>query len=305
MRQVTAPQRGKMGLGRAARRLHAWASRIRPLRSGTGSFAALGVFAVFIGAGVVQGGKAPLVVGVASSAIGLATDNISITGQVETAEYEVLAALGATSVSTLVAFDTRAARERLKALPWVRDAAIRKLYPGKLDVILVEKTAAAVWQYDDNLTVIDKSGALIDKFGISDLLNDRFSHLPHLVGDGAAAQAGSILPLVAPHPQIAGRVQAFLRVADRRWDLLLSAPGNVSVRVMLPQNGVEQAIERFAQLQAELQVLDRQINSVDLRLADRVVLSLDEEAVEARNTLVAARKKAVRKLVLQAKERTI
>ena len=294
-----------MQLGRAARRIHAWASRMRPVRAGVGSVAALGVLTFFIGAGVVQGGKGHHFVGAASAVVGLSTSDISITGQVETAEHEVLAALGADRITTLVAYDTGAARERLAALPWVKDAAVRKLYPGRLEVILVEKAAAAVWQHNDKLMVVDSSGALIDRFGISDLLNDRFSHLPHLVGDGAAAKAGSILSLVAPHPQIAGRVQAFLRVADRRWDLLLSGPNRTSVRVMLPEAVPAVALERLAALQSQKQVLERQITGIDMRLADRIVLALELEAVAERDAQVAARNKATRQLVREAAKRAI
>ncbi|CAG0911755.1 unnamed protein product, partial [Cyprideis torosa] len=137
-----------------------------------------------------------------AATLGLQATDIVITGQVETSEQDVFTALGIGG--SIVGFSAEDARERLLALPWVKNVAIRKIYPGKLTVALAEKRAMAVWQHNDRLTVVEKTGAPIAKFGIADLLNNRFSDLPHLVGDGAAERASEILPLAAQYPSIAG-----------------------------------------------------------------------------------------------------
>ena len=236
-------------------------------------------------------GNGPAVVSSAAATVGLRATGIVITGQVETSEQQIFEALSLGAGHSLVGFDANDARTRVLALPWVKDVAIRKLYPGKLTVALAEKRAMAVWQHNDRLTVVEKTGAPIAKFGIADLINNRFAHLPHLVGEGAAESANEILPLAAEYPAIAGRAAAYIHVARRRWDIELAN----GIRIKLPEYGMARALAHVAQLESEERLLEREINVVDLRLSDRVVLRLDAAAAKTRIELVTARLKAMKK----------
>ncbi len=261
-------------------------------RTGPGTSLAVGfIVAGWFYGSVVAGTASTLVSGIGAS-VGLQAEDIVLTGQVETSEQDLITALGLFDRNSLLGFDAADARARLMALPWVKDVAIRKLYPGKLTVALAEKRAAAVWQHNDRLTVVEQSGKLIAKFGIADLLNNRFAHLPHLVGEGASQSASKILPLVADYPELAGRVASYSRVADRRWDLELAN----GMLVKLPESGMQQSLTQLAQLATDDRLLERQINVIDMRLKDRIVLRLQEDAAKARATLVKARLKAMKKV---------
>ncbi len=261
-------------------------------RTGPGTSLALGfIIAGWFYGSVVAGTASTLVSGIGAS-VGLQAEDIVLTGQVETSEQDLIAALGLLDKNSLLGFDAAGARERLMALPWVKDVAIRKLYPGKLTVALAEKRAAAVWQHNDRLTVVEQSGKLIAKFGIADLLNNRFAHLPHLIGEGASQSASEILPLVATHPELVGRVASYSRVADRRWDLELAN----GMMIKLPETGIEQSLIQLAKLTTDDRLLERQIDVIDMRLTDRVVLRLQEEAAKVRASLVKDRLKAMKKV---------
>lgn len=257
---------------------------------GTGLALAFVVSGWFYGS-VVAGTASTLVSGIGAS-VGLEARDIVLTGQVETREQDLIAALRIGGKGSLLGFDAAGARERLMALPWIKDVAIRKLYPGKLTVALAEKRAAAVWQHNDRLTVVEQSGELIAKFGITDLLNNRFSHLPHLVGEGASQSASEILPLVAQYPQLVGQIASYSRVADRRWDLELVN----AMLVKLPEAGLEQSLARLAAMASENRLLERQVSVVDMRLSDRVVFRLLPEAAQQRASLVKDRLKAMKKM---------
>ena len=260
-------------------------------RSGIGSTLALAFIASGWFYGAVVAGSAPSVITGAASTVGLKTTDIVLTGQVETTEQQIFDALGLNSTRSLFGFDAGDARERILALPWVKDVAIRKLYPGKLTVALAEKRAVAVWQHNDRLTVVEQSGKPITRFGIADLISNRFAYLPHLVGQGAPEAASQILPLVARHPLIAGQVASYVRVADRRWDLELAN----GMRVKLPEYQAEARLEALAKMAGEDRLLEREISVVDMRLADRVTLRLLPAAAKTRHELVAARLKAMKK----------
>ena len=242
--------------------------------------------------GSVQAGTASALVSGIGSSVGLKATDVVLTGQVETAEQELVAALKLDQQGSLLGFDAALARQRLKELPWVKDVAIRKLYPGKITVAVAEKRAAAVWQHQDRLTVVEQTGKPIAKFGIADILNNRFSHLPHLVGKGASQSASEILPLVARHPNLAGRVKAYTRIADRRWDLQMAN----GILVKLPETNFDASLERLSALTESERLLERQISVVDMRLHDKLVLRLQPEAAEMRATFVKDRLKAMKKV---------
>jgi len=272
-----------------ARALVRLADTMPRLRHGSGHALALGFVTLGWFYGAVVGGSAPAFVSGTAATFGLKATDIVITGQVETSEQDVFSALGVSG--SIVGFSADDARERLLALPWVKNVAIRKIYPGKLTVALAEKRAMAVWQHKDRLTVVEKTGKPIAKFGISDLLNNRFSHLPHLVGDGAAERASEILPLASRYPAIAGRVKSYVHIAGRRWDLQLAN----GVRIKLPETKVDDALAHVAELENEDRLLEREVTVVDMRLPDRITLRLEEAAAKTRSELVSARLKAMKK----------
>src|SRR5690606_32225939 len=67
---------------------------------------------------------------------GFGIDEISITGQSLTSESTIRAALGLQAGTSTVSFDADAALARVKAIPSVKTAAIRKKYPGELIVTI-------------------------------------------------------------------------------------------------------------------------------------------------------------------------
>ncbi len=273
------------------RRFERFVLLARPLPSGAGSALAILFLCGGLLAGAFSGGHGPVVVSGAAKAVGLKATDIVISGQSETREADVFDALALGKTRSLVGFDVEDARKRVLELPWVNHVEIRKFYPGKLLVELQEKNAFAVWQQDSNLFVVEKNGKLITKFGIADLIDNRFAHLPHLVGKGAAESATDILPLVARYPKVAAKAKAYIRVADRRWDIAFSE----GLTAQLPEYGIGNALARLARMDDTQDVLARQISNIDLRLKDRVTFRLQPEAAEERAKLVAARLKAMKK----------
>lgn len=263
----------------------------RPMRRGSGSALALGFLLSGIIYGAVTGGHGPAMVSGVAGSVGLAATDIVISGQIETSEQDVFDAIALTPKHSLLGFDANSARDRIAALPWVDDVTVRKLYPGQLLIELREKRAFAVWQKDEHLSVVRENGELISRFGIADLLNNRFSHLPHLVGEGAADAAPEILPLASQHPSIAGRVKSYSRVGQRRWDINLDG----GLVIKLPEKGADDALKILASLQEEKRVLDRQLNVIDLRIAGRVAFRLDPDAAAERAKFVKSRAKAMKK----------
>jgi cell division protein FtsQ len=64
---------------------------------------------------------------------------------------------------TLPELDLRAVHERILSHPWIREAQIRKSYPDKLEVRVVERRPFAVVQADSGDILVDETGRILGK----------------------------------------------------------------------------------------------------------------------------------------------
>jgi len=201
---------------------------------------------------------------VAVSAIcGLVVADIEVEGRETTDAATIMAALDAARGTPILAVSPRRAKEQLESLPWVRSATIERRLPGTLFVRLVERRPLAVWQYGGKQELIDRDGEVIP---VSDL--SPFARLPTIVGEDAAPHAAQLIDMLAGEPELAARVTAAIRVGDRRWNLRLDNMTDV----LLPEEDPAGAWSRLAQLERTSSLLKRDVQTVDLRLPDRLVL---------------------------------
>jgi cell division protein FtsQ len=111
--------------------------------------------------------------------------------------------------------------------------------------------------------LIDRAGQLVANQNVAE-----FRQLPLVVGPGAPADAAALLDALTDRPELQKRVIAAVRVGERRWNLRL----NNGADVLLPEGHAVIALDRLMQLQQSNALLDRPLATIDLRLADRLVL---------------------------------
>jgi cell division protein FtsQ len=201
----------------------------------------------------------------ASADIGLKVADIRVEGRETTDRETILTALGAGLGTPILAVDPVRARQQLEALPWVRSAAIERRLPDTLIVRLVERKPLALWQHNGKLDLIDRTGSIIPVARL-----DRFAKLPMVVGDAAAGHAAELLAMLATEPDLATRVTAAVRVADRRWNLQIDN----AIDVLLPADQAAGAWAELARVERSSAILKRDVRAIDLRLPDRLVVRL-------------------------------
>ena len=101
-----------------------------------------------------------------------------------------------------------------------------------------------------------------------------FATLPLVVGSGAPEFAAALLDQLAAQPLLRARVVAAIRVGERRWNLRL----NNGADVLLPEGAEAAAMSRLLELQASQSLLDRPLQTLDLRLPDRMVVRAQPDA---------------------------
>jgi cell division protein FtsQ len=240
-----------------------------------------------VGFGVVRGGHGPEMMksltdlcDSAANAAGFRITTLSLAGKQQLTREQILAAAGITPNTSLLFLDAGSARARLKSNPWIAEATVLKLYPGRLHIAITERHAFALWQLDGKVSVIADDGTVLDR-----TLSGRFAHLPLVVGAGAATRAKEFLALLNRTPAIGKRTRAAVLVAERRWNLVLDN----GIDVRLPEHNADQALQTLAKFDAEKNLLSRDITAIDLRLPDRLTVRLADDAYAVRQEALKAK----------------
>lgn len=201
---------------------------------------------------------------------GFGVEEITLTGQKELDERDMLRAAGVSETDSLPFLDPAQTRERLMALPLVREAEVSKLYPDRLVITVKERTPFAIWQTQGKLVVVAQDGTVID-----DRLEPNFIELPFVVGDKANLKVESYARLLAIAKELRVPVRAGVLMGGRRWTLRLEN----GMDVLLPEIGAAEAMTRLAQLDRENRLLQKDIVAVDMRIEGRVTARLTPEAL--------------------------
>jgi len=205
----------------------------------------------------------------ATAALGFTIKQVTITGRDKADASDITAALDARRGMAILDFDTKAARERLEKLGWVDKARVSRFLPDRIHVAIDERAPYALWQTKGKVVIVDKEGVVLAGLRLRDHL-----HLPLVVGRGAGAAAKALMDQLKAHEEIAQRVRASVRIADRRWTLKLDG----GLDVLLPEKKVAEALSRLDAMDRQMQLLSRALVAVDLRLHDRVTLRQGDDA---------------------------
>jgi cell division protein FtsQ len=249
----------------AARRLRA--SRVAPLLACAALVAVLALGLSPLGQPYLQRAVDTALRGTA--VIGLAVADIEVEGRETTDRDTILEALGAGIGTPILAVSPNRAKEQLEKLPWVRSAVIERRLPDTIYVRLVERKPLALWQHGGKIELVDRDG---DVIAVTRL--DEFARLQMVVGEDAAGHAKELVDMLAKEPDLAARVGAAVWVGGRRWNLRVDN----AIDVLLPAEDAAAAWAELARLDRSEQLLERDVEAVDLRLPDRIVLRVGPDA---------------------------
>jgi cell division protein FtsQ len=216
-----------------------------------------------------------------ANSAGFRITSVAINGRKQLSQDEVLGIGGVNGRSSLWFLDAATVRDKLKANPWIAEATVLKLYPGQLQIDIVERSPFALWQQDGRLSVISDDGAVLEPY-----VAHRFLSLPLVVGKGAETRARDFLALLARYPQVRSITKAAIFVGERRWNLRLKD----GLDIRLPENDVGNALAALSKLDKEDRLFSRDIVAVDMRLPDRLTVQLSEDAAKAREELFKDKK---------------
>lgn len=231
--------------------------------------------------GAVRGGQYDALVAahgapleIAARTIGFDIKAVSISGLKELSQTQVLDLAGIGPKNSLAFLSVRDVRARLMQSPFIQDASVRKLFPSQLELKITEREPFALWQKDGKIVVIARDGTVLDPAD-----PEQFGNLPFVVGEDANLHAEDYAALVDSFGDLRGQVKAGVFVAGRRWNLRLAS----GLDIKLPNEQPLKAVQKIIELNRLARILDKDINSIDLRQPGRIVARLTMEAADARS----------------------
>lgn len=219
-----------------------------------------------------------------SAALGMKLKALTVEGRNMTSRDDLLAAIDVERGSPIMSINVAQARAAIEALPWVKTAKVERRLPDSVHIMIEERTPYALWQRDGRYTLVDRDGKSIVDVPTAD------QSLPLIVGPDAPAHAAALFEALGTQTELAARVRAAVRVGERRWNIYLdSFEGGIAVR--LPEEDMAGAWTRLATLERDHKILERDLDFIDMRLDDRLVVRIHKDAA-AEAATSATKKKA-------------
>jgi cell division protein FtsQ len=210
------------------------------------------------------------------SAEALTIERITVTGNARLSKGEVVALLDGIRGQHMLATSLEPWRLKLKESPWVADAALRRVLPGRIDVAILERVPIGIGRIGDDLYLVDREGTIIDAYGpnYADLDLPVISGLAAAPRDGGslvdadrAALAARLLEGLVRRRDLAARISE-IDVTDVRDAVVMLEDDTTVLRV-----GDEQFLKRlesYVELAPALRERVPDMDYVDLRFDDRV-----------------------------------
>jgi len=204
--------------------------------------------------------------------VGLRITHVEFLGAQATDQALLAQAVGVHPGDPTLGFSLAAVQQRVEQLGPVQSVTVQREFPGTLIVTIAERAAYAIWQTGGGAAptkflLIDKAGDVIADQDAA-AARRREPGLMLLVGPDAPQNAQTLMTELKASPGVLAHVAAAERVDGLRWNFILK---NQTV-VKLPGVGEADAIAQLGALQASMQLLDRPVEVIDLRIPGKLVV---------------------------------
>lgn len=224
------------------------------------------VFFVILTVGVYRsqlGEKAIETFSTVTSSLGFVLDSVLISGASRVTKADILNATQLQHGTNIFYIDQLALTNKILQLSWVSSVYVRRRLPSTIELIVQEHEPLALWHNEGKVYLISKRGEII-----SDVDIKQFRHLPSVVGKKAMERARHLLSVLSDYKDLYLRFKYAIFVGERRWDLIFEN----GVVAKLPADKFEDSINYLKSLQENRKILDRNVEIVDLRFDNKLIL---------------------------------
>ena len=152
----------------------------------------------------------------ASVSTGMTASKLVLTGNDHLKVLDVEVELAGMLGKPMLSLDPDEVSTALLKNRWIEASQVRKVYPDTLVVNLVEREPVALWKSEGRLYLISRDGIAIDQASRPNMRCCRKWWVAAL-----NKVAAEFLSTMALYPELSARSRAYVRVAERRWNVVL------------------------------------------------------------------------------------
>jgi cell division protein FtsQ len=243
------------------------------------------------------------------------SDNITVSGMNNVARSQILDVMASDIDRNIFFVSLEQRKKQLEQIPWVQSAAVMRLLPNRLKIVVTERTPVAFVEVNSHIQMIDANGVIMEL----PANQSRYS-FPVIIG----VSDNDPLSVRAARMKIYSRFMRELDAGGARYsadisDVDLSDPDDVRATVTDPHGAVlvhlgsSNFLEHFQVCVTHVQEWRSQfqkLQSVDLRYDHQVIVNPDsagekaKPVVQAKNESAPAVKPAQKKTPGKAKKHT-
>lgn len=202
---------------------------------------------------------------------GWGLDDVTLEGREKTSKDDVLHVIGLKRGDNILEIDLKAVCEKVKTLPWVKEASVsRRYFPNVIHISIREKKVKSIWQYQNEFYPIDEDGKIIETEYVLQ------KNILQIVGQGAPEHINSLLKIIENDKELFARVKVANFISERRWNLIFDDVLN-GITVKLPEDDVADAWKKLVKLDKTRGILKRKLTFIDLRLKNKVIVKISNK----------------------------
>ena len=206
-----------------------------------------------------------------TATVGWGLDDVTLEGRNKTSKDDVLRVIGLKRGDNILEIDLNAVCEKVKTLPWVRDASVsRRYFPNIIHISIREKKVKSIWQYKNEFYPIDEDGKIIETEYVLQ------KNILQIVGEDAPEHINALLKIIEKDKDLFSRVKVANFISKRRWNLTFDDVLS-GITVKLPEDDVEEAWKKLVKLDKTRGILKRKLTFIDLRLKNKVIVKISNK----------------------------
>ncbi len=173
----------------------------------------------------------------------------------------------------LLLLDKQILQNEIEQVPWVKRANIKKIFPNKIQVQVIENDPYAIFLNEGVPFLIDLDGTIITQ--ISDQSID--TSMIQILGEKANENLESLIKSINIHfPELLNDIKSLEYIELRRWNMKLRR----DLKIKFPDENIDQSIINLKRLFVEQNVSESNIIEIDLRIHGRASVKVLEGKVK-------------------------
>ena len=173
----------------------------------------------------------------------------------------------------LLLLDKQILQNEIEQVPWVKRANIKKVFPNKIQVQVIENDPYAIFLNEGVPFLIDLDGTIITQ--ISDQSID--TSMIQILGEKANENLESLIKSINIHfPELLNDIKSLEYIELRRWNMKLRR----DLKIKFPDEKIDQSIINLKRLFVEQNVSESNIIEIDLRIHGRASVKVLEGKVK-------------------------